>query len=566
MPHRCRVPFAVAGPLICLLLSVRPATAQLFSTNAVPTSKPSLVSNSFVSIAAGSGTGYAVGGLLTGRPGSWSGATSLRYLWQRCSGTTVTYCTTIPGQTALTYLLTAADAGSIVRFMVTATNSIGSTTASANSALIVAGLQKPVAGRAFTLTEGNGAPSPAATYFVVGSTVGASQPWAPDPVVNSRTQAWQRCTLYGTVSCVPIPGQTTRYYLMTAADVGFGVRLEETATNAAGATVAVSNTSPVIKAGLMPKPALVGAGPNITTPAASRYLVGSSLGVSNGTWAEPVPTFAYSWQRCPATSDACVAVAGQSGSNYPLTLADVGSRLRAAVTASNSAGTTVATSNISDVIRAAAGYPPAFGGGTTLLRLTVVSGAGDRIGDVIAGPNGPWLNSPTSVTINWLRCTRPAIDYCQPIPLATTVQRTIDAGDANNVLVLREIASNASGSVTVYSGFSPTILSGGTGSVATGKPLWSGKGMGIEAPSGYRVGARLDASSGTWSGAPTSITSVWQSCDAAGMACVAIAGQTERRFAPIVEYVGRTIRYQETATNAAGSTTLTSLPTPVIQP
>jgi hypothetical protein len=47
---------------------------------------------------------------------------------------------------------------------------------------------------------------------------------------------------------------------------------------------------------------------------------------------------------------------------------------------------------------------------------------------------------------------------------------------------------------------------------------------------------------------------------------LATAGEPQRRCTPIAEYVGRTIRYQETATNAAGSTTLTSLPTPVIQP
>lgn len=452
--------------------------------------------------------------------------------------------------------------------MVTATNSSGSTTAVANSQVIVAGaLKPPSVERSFLLLKGNGEPPrPSDTYFVVGQGVVARASWR-DAI--SVTRAWQRCTLAGSGSCVPIPGQTTHLYVMTAADVGFGVRLEETASNPAGSTTAVSNISPMIRSGTLPKPALNGMGPSVrpsNTPQADYYRVGTSLGTTNGTWAEPVPAFAYGWQRCPATSDACVAISGQTTDSYLLALADVGSRLRAAVTATNVAGATVATSNISQVIRAAAGYPPALASGMTLIRLTVVSGPGDRVGSVLRGTNGPWANSPTAVTIGWLRCTGAKIESCLPIPGATTVERTVDASDINSMLMLKVTASNAAGSATVLSASTPPILPGVPMAVDNGKPMWSGKAMSIEAPRGYGTGATLIAPYGTWSGAPRSVTSVWQSCNASGAACVAIAGQPQRTFTLIAEYAGRTIRYQETATNAAGSTTLTSPQTPVIVP
>lgn len=553
---------------MCLLVSAQPATAQSRVTGEVRGVRPALDFPSSVKVVPARGTAYAVGVVLNGLPGNWKGAVSYGYLWQRCASPTAANCTTIPGQTALTYMLTAPDAGSSVRFMVTATNSSGSTTAFGNSQVIVAGaLLPPSVTRSFMLLKSDGEPPSARDeYFVVGRDVNARASWSD---AFSVTRAWQRCALSGSGSCVPIPGQTTQQYVMTAADVGFGVRLEETASNPAGSTTAVSNISPMIRSGTLPKPVLNGMGPSMrpaNTPQADYYRVGTSLGTTDGTWAQPAPTFAYGWQRCPATSDACVAIGGQTTDRYLLVLADVGSRIRAAVIATNSAGATVATSNMSEVIRAAAGYPPQLAGGAQEIRLTVVSGPGDRVGSVLRGTNGPWANSPTIVTIGWLRCITRKIESCQPIPGATTVERTVDASDINFVLMLKVTASNAAGSSTVLSNNNPQILPGVPVAAFDGKPQWSDKTLSIGAPRGYGTGATLVASYGTWKGASTSVTSVWQSCDASGAACVAIAGQTQRTFTIIAEYAGRTLRYQETATNAAGSTTLTSLPTPVIVP
>jgi len=71
-----------------------------------------------------------VGGTVTGSVGAWSSAQSISYGfgWYRCDAS-ANHCQTIAGATGQTYMLTAADAGSTVEFVVKATNATGSNVA-----------------------------------------------------------------------------------------------------------------------------------------------------------------------------------------------------------------------------------------------------------------------------------------------------------------------------------------------------------------------------------------------------------------------------------------------------
>jgi len=71
-----------------------------------------------------------VGGTVTGSVGAWSSAQAISYgfSWYRCDATG-NRCETIAGATAQTYVLTTADAGSTVEFVVKATNATGSNVA-----------------------------------------------------------------------------------------------------------------------------------------------------------------------------------------------------------------------------------------------------------------------------------------------------------------------------------------------------------------------------------------------------------------------------------------------------
>ena len=79
------------------------------------------------------------------------------------------------------------------------------------------------------------------------------------------------------------------------------------------------------------------------------------------------------------------------------------------------------------------------------------------------------------------------------------------------------------------------------------------------------VGQTLAASTGTWSGRPTSFTYQWQRCDAAGSACALIAGAAGETYVVTEADVGRTVRVAVTARNSVGSSTASSAATAVIQ-
>lgn len=115
---------------------------------------------------------------------------------------------------------------------------------------------------------------------------------------------------------------------------------------AVGASSAPQNTSP---------PAITG------TPRQ-----GQQLQVSPGTWSGTQPiSFKYEWNRCPGTSTKvvsppCTAIPGATAATYVPTASDVGRKLRVRVTATNSAGSAVAFTPVTELIA------PSQGGSKTV--------------------------------------------------------------------------------------------------------------------------------------------------------------------------------------------------------
>ncbi len=72
------------------------------------------------------------------------------------------------------------------------------------------------------------------------------------------------------------------------------------------------------------------------------------------------------------------------------------------------------------------------------------------------------------------------------------------------------------------------------------------------------VGQTLTASTGTWTGSPTSYAYQWQDCNAAGGGCADVAGASSSTYRPGSGDVGDTVRVVVTASNAGGATPATS--------
>jgi hypothetical protein len=88
---------------------------------------------------------------------------------------------------------------------------------------------------------------------------------------------------------------------------------------------------------------------------------GQQLQVSSGTWtgAQPI-SFRYEWDRCPGTGTKvvvppCTAIPTATSTTYVPSAADVGRRLRVRLTATNSAGSTVVFTALTDLIGPAQG-------------------------------------------------------------------------------------------------------------------------------------------------------------------------------------------------------------------
>ena len=115
------------------------------------------------------------------------------------------------------------------------------------------------------------------------------------------------------------------------------------ATNVAGSTSATTPVTGLIE-GLLPT--------NTALPSISGLLkIGQLLSASNGTWSGTTPiTYTYQWQLCNLLGSDCSNIAKATGPSFLLGLLDIGLPLRVAVTATNVAGSTSATSNVTGLI------------------------------------------------------------------------------------------------------------------------------------------------------------------------------------------------------------------------
>ena len=111
---------------------------------------------------------------------------------------------------------------------------------------------------------------------------------------------------------------------------------------------------------------------NTTPPAISGDAAEQqTLTATAGSWT-PSPTgYTYQWQRCDSAGQACSAIAGETKQSYVVQKADVGSTLRVAVTATSSGAAGNATSDPTDVVRAANANLDSIGAANTVGRASV---------------------------------------------------------------------------------------------------------------------------------------------------------------------------------------------------
>lgn len=174
----------------------------------------------------------------------------------------------------------------------------------------------------------------------VGQTLSATQgEWQGSP--TSFFYQWLRCDQNG-ASCAAIDAATQPTYALAVADVGNRIRVEVVADNADGASPAArSAATNTIR---IPPPTST-AKPQVSGDAQE----GQTLSATTGTWTGSPDSFAYQWKRC--LSGQCTAIPGATAATYVLSGAEVGTRARVRVTASNAGGRASAQSRSTGTVR-----------------------------------------------------------------------------------------------------------------------------------------------------------------------------------------------------------------------
>ena len=295
----------------------------------------------------------------------WTGTSiTFAYQWVRCGPDgglpDGSNCPSIPGATNASYVLTAADIGQRLRVQVTATNDAGSAAATSNPTDVIT--QSTTTGPPRNTVE----PSISGVLAVGRALFASVGTWSGETPITFSYQ-WVRCGGDGGLpdgsNCTFISGATTSSYIPSTDDVGSPLRVRITATNSLGTETVASNATAAIQA----SSTTVGpsAPRNTFLPVIlGSPAVGTTLTATNGVWTGTAPLlYSYQWRRCDAdggssTGSDCPEIAGATGTQYVATTADLGRRLRVQVTARNTLGTTVATSNATALVQAA-------GSGTT---------------------------------------------------------------------------------------------------------------------------------------------------------------------------------------------------------
>jgi hypothetical protein len=313
----------------------------------------------------------------------------------------------------------------------------------------------------------------------------------------------------------------------------FGTRLRR-ASMLAGALVLVAG-SPALAA---TKPA------NTALPVISGTAsVGKVLTVSKGTWTGTAPiTYAYQWKRCTSTGASCVNIAGATASTRLLAAADNGRRLKAVVTAKNSAGSLAKTTAASAIVTTA--VKPA------MTAAPVVSGTA-RSGQTLSATNGTWTGTaPITYAVAWFRC--PDAGPCAQA--GTGASYGLTDADVGRTMGVQVTATNGVGSTAGASLPTATVLAAPP--VNTGLPAVQGTAAG---------GQTLTRSPGSWNGTPAiTFATTWRRCDTAGANCTDVA--TTDSYVVTAADLGHRMVVVVTATNAAAAVAATSPPSAIVQP
>jgi hypothetical protein len=187
-------------------------------------------------------------------------------------------------------------------------------------------------------------------------------------------------------------------------------------------------------------------------------------------------------------------------------------------------------------------------------------------GSTLTASAGSWSGPQLTFTYTWERCSSPS--SCTAIGGATASTYTLTTADVGNSIDVDVTASNSRGTASATSSLAGPVAplpsggggGGGGGTIsppaASTPPAITGTAM---------QGSTLSASTGAWTGSPTSYAYQWIRCTTS-TSCTPFTNTNGNTYTLTSVDVGATMKVAVTATNAGGSATSTSSPTGTVAP
>lgn len=218
---------------------------------------------------------------------------------------------------------------------------------------------------------------------------------------------------------------------------------------------------------------------------------------------------------------------------------------------------------------ASATAAPAAAAEPVLISPPTVSGV-TQVGKVLTATDAQWNQDGFK-----LPPTEKVWDRCASADLSSCVAIQDSSGAYATGTTYRLTTADLGFVMRRYNGYRSTfpsalyqVWSVPTATV-TVDPTTVGKPVNTELPKitgKAKVRKKLTASTGTWTGAqPTTFKYRWKKCNSKGKSCKSISRATKSSFTPSSKYAGRRLRVVVTATNSAGTSSVTSKATAAIK-
>jgi hypothetical protein len=483
--------------------------------------------------------------------GSFDEPIGMEHQWHRCDAQGES-CVELETENEPDYVLAPEDQGHTVRVETTGTNASGTASITSNPSLVVDELAAPA------LAEPLEAPwHPFENLHVRHELAAPPSSWGAFAASVAQTYQWLRCDSDG-LNCTEISGATESVYAAGTSDVGSRLRVEVTATNAAGEDSGTSDATGVVLAEEAPV-----LDPAEWDPfgvfAEGVALESPSLGLNDGANNSGVHgSTTRQWLRCDASGSSCTSIPDATDTHYTPIATDIGGTLRVHIEVQNSLGTHDATTEPTPTVESA---PPVDPPDPPLPPEPIVVRSHPHPGNYEPGymiapvieDGYPWGVSEAD-DWQWQRCNAAGSD-CEDIAgaggrswhFAQYHPRWADVGSRLRVLVSHDTPDGE----VVRTSTSDVIEANGPPRNLTVP----------EIEGSPRARERFQATPGGWAPAEPDLTFQWLRCDAEGEDCLEIPGADTARYDSSSDDLASTLRFRVTATTNLGSTQAQSSPT-----